>query len=438
MVARDYNLPMPSTLVPPPVETPPVAKAVEEHVQRLLQSSHFARADTQRKLLAYLWEHRHETVSEYAIATEALGRNHHFDSTSDASVRVHISRLRRKLKDYYIATGETELVVIPTGTHQLILLEPQLTAPGLNPFSKSALVRYWLRAHLVACLTVACTVLLVALCVLATLFVRQRNADRVAANRTERPNAFWQHFLSGDAPVKIVLPTPIFFNFRDHPTLKFRSTAVNEFGDLANDPKLKAFVDTLGPHGLEQSYTVTWDTLAAIEIARYLDRTGQGKRVSFEVTRDSSMMSLEQANVIVLGTNATLQRVREYTEAMNFTLARGEERVLNLEPAPGEPKEFVTQMQAKDRRIEPSIIAVLPGRGVGLKVLMLEARDTSGMASLLSSNAGGHAVEAMWKAHGSPAFFEMVVMTEREGYTPLRSWPVAMHAYTHGPPSKSM
>ena len=39
------------------------------------------------------------------------------------------------------------------------------------------------------------------------------------------------------------------------------------------DPDLSGFADKLGPRGLEQSYTVTWDTLAAIEIARYLDRT---------------------------------------------------------------------------------------------------------------------------------------------------------------------
>ena len=78
-----------------------MTEALQAHVNRILQSTHFARADTQRKLLQYLWDHRGESVSEYALATEALGRNPNFDPTSDASVRVHISRLRRKLKDYY-------------------------------------------------------------------------------------------------------------------------------------------------------------------------------------------------------------------------------------------------------------------------------------------------------------------------------------------------
>ena len=111
------------------VETSPdvqleIDPAIEEAVHRALNSPQFMRAETQRKLLHYLWLNRHLPLSEYAIATEALGRNSHFDPNTDASIRVHISRLRRKLKDYYSETGEHELLVIPTGTHQLVLQPP--------------------------------------------------------------------------------------------------------------------------------------------------------------------------------------------------------------------------------------------------------------------------------------------------------------------------
>src|ERR1700712_1259986 len=93
-----------------------IEAGVEESLARMLASPQFARAETQRRLLSYFWEHRHDTISEYGIATDALGRNSNFDSNSDASVRVHISRLRRKLKDYYVETGEAELLSIPIGT----------------------------------------------------------------------------------------------------------------------------------------------------------------------------------------------------------------------------------------------------------------------------------------------------------------------------------
>src|ERR1700709_753046 len=115
-------------MVQSPVSTEEIDLPTEEAIRRIIESPQFARADTQRKLLHYLWLNRNEHLSEYAIATEALGRNHGFDSNTDASIRVQISRLRRKLKDYFVETGQPELLVIPTGTHQLVLqsvLPPQ-------------------------------------------------------------------------------------------------------------------------------------------------------------------------------------------------------------------------------------------------------------------------------------------------------------------------
>lgn len=419
-------------------------QAVEESVQRMVDSPQFARADTQRKLLQYLWLNRHQQLNEYAIATDALGRNDQFDPNTDASIRVQISRLRRKLKNYYAETGEPELLVIPTGTHQLVV-QPIPPPDDITDLQGEENNRSWFQIHAVPVLGGACVLLAILLCVATGLVIWQSQKLKEAARLLpDQPNSFWRGFLAGDAPVKIVLPTPVFFNFRDHPTIRMRSIEVNAFDETANDKEFKNLVDKFGPMGLEQSYTVTWDTLAGIQIARYLDRIGQAKRVSFEVTRDSSLLSLEQANVIVLGTENTLRPMREYIESMNFVLTQGEDRVVNTHPEPKEEKAYLRVVQsssnhdASKRHIEPSIIALLPGRAPGLKVLMLESRDTSSMVSLLSSNAGSNAVEQMWRAHGSPKFFEMVTMTELEGITPLRSWPVTLHAYTKTSPSSRM
>lgn len=423
--------------------------AVEEAVHRVLNSPQFMRAETQRKLLHYLWLNRHLPLSEYAIATEALGRNSHFDPNTDASIRVHISRLRRKLKDYYSETGEHELLVIPTGTHQLVLQpqappEEQVHVPIAEPEPPPTGMA-WIRAHKVNVLTVSCIVLAILLIATSGFAIWQsRQLKAAALHPPDKPNSFWKAFLEGDAPVRIILPTPIFFSFKERPSLRVRSVQVNSFDEVKDDPKLQELTKMWGPMGLEQSYTVTWDTLASIQISRYLDRIGQGKRISFEVTRDSSLLSLEQANVIMLGTDNTLRPMKEYMDTMNFVMTPGEERVINTHPEPGEEAAYRRVYHngplggISVRHVEPSIIALLPGRAPGLKVLMLESRDTSGMVSLLSSNAGSNAIEDMWRKHGSPRFFEMVTMTELEGNTPLRSWPVTMHAYTKAPPSKSM
>lgn len=423
-----------STMLASPVrESPEMSKVIEAHVQRVLQSSHFARAETQRKLLQYLWEHRNENVSEYALATEALGRSASFDPTTDASVRVHISRLRRKLKDYYqLELGTPELLVIPTGTHQLMVLDLS-QQPALPEAEEPTLSEAPPRSYTVPILSGIVAILLVAVAWLGWKYVHFSSIPE-----RPRPNAFWSAFLEGKAPIRIILPTPVIFGFKDHPTLRLRSTAVNSYDEIAKDPDFERLTKDLGARSFEQPYTVTWDTLAAISMARYLDAVGAKERVSFNVTRDLSPLFLENSNVIAVGTHQTLQPLNDYVQAMNFSLAPAELRVTNANPRPGEQKTYEMIQESKTRLIRPSILSVLPGRVPGLKVMLLQSQDTSALVALISSSAGSNSVETMWRKDGSPQYFELVTYTEMEGITPLRTWPVAIHAFTGQIPAKSM
>src|SRR5882757_1404473 len=91
-----YNDAQMRELVAPPVPSPAPPSSQPElnaAVRQVLESHAFERAPTLRTLLAYLWRIRDENISEYAIATEALGRSPSFDAKTDATVRVQISRL---------------------------------------------------------------------------------------------------------------------------------------------------------------------------------------------------------------------------------------------------------------------------------------------------------------------------------------------------------
>ena len=423
---------MPATF--PPLADDPTQESLpaEAHLQQIVQSQHFARAETLRKLLLYLWNHRGESLSEYAIATEALGRSEQFDSTTDASVRVQISRLRRKLKEYYADPATPELLQIPMGTHYLVLVENTPAPPMEEPAVSVPDKPLWIRAHLPLLLGGLSIVLAV-----AVGWLVWSNAQlRTKVYGEQSTNVFWANFLEGAAPVKIILPTPVFFSFDKSPNLRIRSTEVNSFDERAQSASFQQFTRDMGEPYLEQSYTVTADTLAAIAMARYLDSVGQSERVTFDVTRDSSMVVLEQANVVALGTNATLRPMQNYLSSMNFLLAPGEKWVDNVHPSGGEPARYGIEPVGHDREVVPSVIALLPGQGPALKLLMLESRHTSALVSLLTSRAGSRAIEDMLRSHGNPKFFEMVIDTECEGERPLRSWPVALHPYTRpAPPS---
>lgn len=97
----------------------------EKHeLEVVLASEGLLRAPTQAQVLAYLcaryFEGTADHVKEYTIAVEALGRPSHFNQKTDASVRVAVHELRRRLREYYATDGADHPVQIqiPSGQYR--------------------------------------------------------------------------------------------------------------------------------------------------------------------------------------------------------------------------------------------------------------------------------------------------------------------------------
>jgi hypothetical protein len=84
--------------------------------------------------------------------------------------------------------------------------------------------------------------------------------------------------------------------------------------------------------------------------------------------------------------------------------------------------EFKTVQQSAARMTTPGVIACLPGGSQNTHVLILVTTyHTSALVSYLTSDAGLRDLEAARRAHGSPSYFEAVVMSEINGTVPLQS-----------------
>ena len=411
---------------------------LEQHVLNVASSPHFLRAETLRKLLLYLWQNRLNHVSEYAVGTEALGRRSDFDPKTDASVRVQISRLRRKLKDFYELEGihEPAQLQIPVGTHCLVVV-PMVPA-ALQPAAEPAMPRAETSRHSSAA---AHLVVLAVWCHRAVVCTGRMAA--LAASRRSDSGKEQRH----DCHHLLAELRPAGHAGEDHPAYtdlfhlysgaqparpRHRCERLRSLGSVsrstARGPRRRARRPSTG------AYTVTSDTLAAINLGRYLDRVGLGQDVSFEVTADRSMDLLEQASVVAFGAHATLHPFRDYLASMNFTVSEGEASVDNAHPLPGEQKQYLLSKPGVGVTMEPALVAVLPGRSKGKKLIILQARHTSALIELLTSRVGDEMVQRMYRQHGSPEFFEMVVQSEIAGDHAVRCWPVAMHAYTKAAP----
>jgi hypothetical protein len=373
-----------------------------------------------------LWEHRDESFSEYAIATDALGRPAVFDAKLDATVRVQISRLRQRLDKYYEEEGHTctERIVIPLGSHQIRIestLPREVPAPEVAPQPPSA-VRY---------LAIACAVLFLACVGLSIPLYRGRGAVR-------QPNAapevawFWKGFFADGRPTRIILPTPIFFSFTRKAGDRFgaiilRDTEINDFAKGPDSLQYRMLERLLGDPTLASNYTVASDTFASVRLARYLDRAALPTTVLSAA--DAPLEALDSENVIALGTWGTLSTLQPYLDRMHYVLGAHEVSVEERNPAAGDPQKLEFKPESPERSVWPGIIGLLPGRGGHTHLLVLASRHTSALVAFLTSSNGLDQLERLWKTKGSPEYFETIVAAEMDGQKLVRLWPVALRPF---------
>lgn len=97
--------------------------AAREELAAVLFSGIFHRAPNLAQLLTYIcekyFEGAAEHIKEYNIAVEALGRPADFDQKRDSIVRVEAHKLRKRLREYYLAEGASHAVRIevPSGQY---------------------------------------------------------------------------------------------------------------------------------------------------------------------------------------------------------------------------------------------------------------------------------------------------------------------------------
>lgn len=121
----------------PPLE-PERSEAIRAHLDRILKSESFHRAESLRNLLQYLVTEteagRSDQIKESVIALDVFGRRADFDGRIDNIVRVQAHRLRKLLVGYYAREGAPDRIrfSIPKGSYVLefaFLDETPVSAP---------------------------------------------------------------------------------------------------------------------------------------------------------------------------------------------------------------------------------------------------------------------------------------------------------------------
>lgn len=382
----------------------------ENLVRQVTESEVFRTAPVMRALLSYLWSHQGQSISEYAIATEALGRSAAFDPKCDSTVRVQIARLRSKLKEFYDVAGDScpLRLSVPLGGHEL---QWTYQAPVRSFGSRfDGIPKNYLWA--------------VGIGGGALIFVCAALAVYVHLLRVSLPSPppplprFWQSFLVGGKSTEIVVPSPTYFYWPAH-KVYVRDLGVSEFTQWDSSSFLKSTAKKWGPPELAQIYVGALEMTAGVDLLQYLEQKAQP--VALTESRRFPAESFAAQNTIFLGMPRTATYLNQILDKTNFYIASVNPDVIrSRNPGPGEPAEYREVDYSSDRRIAPAIIIMLPMRPEHTRTLLLLGRYLTTMSTMLITQEGLRLIDEQWQKAGSPDAWEMIVQGEISRDTVLK------------------
>jgi len=395
-----------------------------DHLFKLMiESETFRAAPVMRALLLYLWQHQGESLSEYAIGVEALGRPPDFDPKEDATVRVGISRLRAKIRTFY--EGEIEpsplQLTIPLGGHEIRWIQIPDATSRVSIF-RAPPQPY--RNMLLGSIIVGAV--LAALCMILVLENRTLRAS-LPAPPPELPR-LWRSFLaSGKDPI-VVVPSPLFFRWSANADILIRDATVGQFQDWASSSYIRRVAEKWGPPSLAQIYLPVPAVKSATRILRYLESHGQRPELT-----DSPNLASDSArtrNTIFLGSlrqYAAGDWVTQILGKTNFYIRGFNPSAMgNRNPGPGEASEYREVDFSAEHKLVLEMVTLLPPAPNGARSLLLLGPSPSVSSFLVLSPDGLKLLDAQWMKAGSPDSWEMLVQAETNGETVLRLQPIAI------------
>jgi hypothetical protein len=369
-------------------------------IERVLHSAAFSRSDASRLLLKFIFEKSLagdlDSLKEYTIATEALGRPPDFDPKADSIVRIQVQRLRKKLEEYYSdeGRGDPVRIVIPSGHY----IPEFRTHPEPGPPKKidEPLVPSSPDRSLVASsrqlshrFLIGLVVALLGAVVIVGLYLSRAVGLRASAKPSPLPSSLvplWQVFVPPNAPPLIVYSNAMFLTDDYGDVYRVSLSSAHPLPSGAKIPSLSGLENI--PPTLPRTanlryfdlYTGTGEVVAAVKVARLLSAEKQ----DFSVERSGlvSYDNVRGGNVIFLGgsaEDAVLEKLPIDAELV-FDLSGEDAVIRDRSAAPGQPYSYRLDRDQKtgEYQTDHALISLLPSVDPGRYVLVLAGITTLG------------------------------------------------------------
>lgn len=388
---------------------------IAELAERLRGRHALGRSEGLNRLFDYLVETAGSSArpKEFEVAAAVFGRDSSFDGAQDASVRVAVHRLRRKLEEFYAGPGRDDAVrlTIPKGEYRMAAeARPETQAEAV-----AAPPRAW-RRYAVAIVALLAILNLAAWAVFWTTHGTERTLARVQAS------APWAALLKTGAPTLLVLGDYYIFGEIDEQAginRLVREYGINSREDL--DAWLMDNPKAMGSYrDLDLYYLPVGAAFALRAIVPIVSRgSTKGDNLHVVMASDLTPDMLKRNNIVYLGYLSGLGVLRAPVFAgSRFAIGETYDEVKDTVTGKTYSSQEGGPSQGDASRRDYGYVAAFRGPAGNRIVVIAGDRDT-GLQQAAEAMASPEALRALAKGVGPADSFEALYEAEGIGRSSL-------------------
>ena len=392
---------------------------IAELAKGLRERRALGRSDGLNRLFDYLAECGQAGLrpKEFEVAAAVFGRTSAFDGSQDASVRVAVHRLRRKLDEFYAGPGRGEPVrlSIPKGEYRMVA-EPHAG----EAVAATAARRDW-RPWALGGLALLAALNLAAWAAFWTTHGTERALGRVQAS------AAWAPLVKSEAPTLLVLGDYYIFGEIDERAginRLVREYSINSREDL--DAWLMDNPKAMGSYrDLDLYYLPVGAAFALRSIVPIVSRGGaHAETLHVVMASDLTPDMLKRNNIVYVGYVSALGILRAPVfAASRFAIGETYDELIDKTThrtyvsQEGGPNPGYSNGADATRR-DYGYVAAFRGPS-GNRIMVIAGDRDTGLAQAAEALAGPETVRALGKAAQSPNGFEALYEAEGIGRSGL-------------------
>jgi len=391
-----------------PTDSEEAAKFTAE-VERIRGSGQLGRGTQMQRLFEFLvtCQAQARVPKELEIAVDGFGRSADFDVAQDATVRVTVHKLRRRLEEFYRDEGAAapHRLVLPRGEYRLTLENAAVARAVPGPEDAAAPGRRerlaWIAAAVLAVVCIA----------LVAVLLRRPEVDERVARVRESP--LWAPLLDDSLPIQLVLGDYYIFGETDQAGAVhrlIRDFNVNSQQDLEQrfiaDPQLAAhYAD------LNLGYLPTSSAQALREVLPVV--AAAGKHVTLTLASELDPSTVKTTHVIYIGYLSALGMLEEMVfGGSRYAFGGSYDEIIDGETGRMWASDAGEPHSGTERYTDYAYVASVTGPGDVRHLVIAGTRDT-GLMQAAENLAAPDAVQEL--ARGKPDWRSFEALYEVHG-----------------------